>query len=148
MNPWSLLFGFRGRIGRVTFWLAFAAVGLASWLGIRASEAALPWMAQVLAPRGINAGFALNLIWLGLGICAVWCATALMAKRLHDRDHSGWWAAAFVLPLSTLALINDAIFLVSRSFTLPSLAQYGVLAVAGSIGLWALWQCVQPSRSP
>lgn len=141
-----LLFDVRGRIGRMPFVLGLAGAGIVFWLGIRASEAALPWMARILAPRGINAGFALNLIWLALGVALVWCVIALAAQRLHDGGHSGWWAVAAVLPLAALALLDDAIFLVSRSLVLPTAVQLAVLAAAGAIGLWVLWQCAQPGR--
>ena len=147
MSIWRLLFAVSGRVGRVPFVFALVGVGLMVWLGIRMSEAALPWLAQVLAPRGINAGFALHGIWLALGALGVWSAIALMAKRLHDRGRSGVWAAAGVLPLAALALVNDAIFLVSRSFILPATVQYAVLGVAGGVMLWVLWECAQSSRA-
>jgi uncharacterized membrane protein YhaH (DUF805 family) len=99
---------------------------------------ALPWMGEVLGPRGINAGFVLNGIWLALGVLLVWSATALGAKRLRDRGRSPWWAAVAVLPLAALALASDTIFLVSRIFVVPDLLRWAVIVICGAIGLWVL----------
>jgi uncharacterized membrane protein YhaH (DUF805 family) len=95
-------------------------------------------MAEILAPQGINAGFALNAIWLALGLLLVWVLIALGAKRLRDRNRSPWWIVVVVVPLAALVLLNDAIFLVSRSFTLPKWVQWVVLVDSGLIGLWVL----------
>ena len=137
-----LFFGFHGRIGQLPFAVGLAAVVAMFALGIQGSLAALPWLAEVLAPRGINAGFALNAIWSLLTILLVWSLLALGAKRLRDRGHSPWWAAAAVLPLQALALLNDAIFLVSRAITLPRPVEWAVLLIAGGIGIWVLWECL------
>ena len=141
MNAWQVLLGFQGRISRAPFAIGLAATTAAFGIGIRGSEAALPWMAETLAPRGINAGFALNAIWSLLTILLVWSLLALGAKRLRDRGHSPWWAAAAVLPLEALALLNDSIFLVSRVIALPRPLEWAILLLAGGIGAWVLFEC-------
>ncbi len=138
IRPLWILFGTGGRIGRATFAVGLVAAIALFWLGIHASLAALPWMAEILAPQGINAGFALNAIWLALGLLLVWSLIALGAKRLRDRNRSPWWIVVVVVPLAALALLNDAIFLVSRSFTLPKWVQWVVLIDSGLIGVWVL----------
>ncbi len=144
-----LLFGFHGRIGPLPFAIGLVAVVVAFVLGIQGSLAALPWLAEVLAPRGINAGFALNAIWSVLTILFVWSLLALGAKRLRDRGRAPWWAAAAVLPLQALALLNDAIFLVSRAIALPRPVEWAVLLIAGGIGLWVLWEGLfRPAHDP
>lgn len=147
MNVLRLLFGFGGRIGRTTFVVCLVGVGIALVVGLRAAEAALPWMARFLAPRGINAGLALNVIWSLVWLLAVWAALALVARRLATCRRSGWWAAAAILPPVALAQINDAIFLVSRSFTLPALVQYALLAASGVVALWVLYETVVIDQS-
>ncbi len=82
MNWWELLFGFRGRINRAKYWLALLilcgadmVVSLIGWAGD-----------ETRAFAGF--GYAFNL--------AVFASTiAVGAKRLHDRDRSGWWLAVF-----------------------------------------------------
>ena len=140
MNWLAMMFGFSGRIGRMPFAIGLGCAVVIFALGIQGSLAALPWLAGVLAPRGLNAGFALNAIWSALGLLLVWSASALAAKRLRDRGRSPWWAPAAVLPLAALALLNDAIFLLSRSIVLPAPLQGLVLTIAGGIGIWVLYE--------
>lgn len=142
MNPLRVVLAFAGRIDRTTFAIGLVAVVAVFSIAIQASLAALPWLAEALAPRGINAGFALNVIWSVLGVLLVWSVIALGAKRLRDGGRSPWWGVAAVVPLATLAVLNDAIFLASRTFTLPGPVQTAVLVVAGTIGLCVLWECI------
>ena len=144
MSPLALLFSVQGRIDRGAF-IAGAVGTVATFaLLIYGSEQSLGWMAGVLAPRGINAGLVLNVIWLVLGLLAVWALIALFAKRLRDRGRSGWWAAAAILPLAALAVLNDALFLVSRAFALPPLVYNGVLILAAAIGVWVMIEALLP----
>ena len=148
MQVLQVLFGFAGRIGRPAFAIGLVTVLVAFVLGIQGSLAALPWMAEILAPQGINAGFALNSAWCLLGLLLIWSLLALGGKRLRDRGHSPWWAAAAVLPTAVVALLNDAIFLVSRAVTLPSASSWIVLGSAGAIGVWVLYEGLfLPSRT-
>jgi uncharacterized membrane protein YhaH (DUF805 family) len=119
--------------------MVFAAV-------IQGSLAALPWMAEVLAPRGINAGFALNAIWLSAGLLMAWSLTAVTARRLRAVGHTPWWAPAAVLPLSALALVNDAIFLVSRSLVLPVWLNGLLLVACAALTAAVLATCLRGDR--
>ncbi len=135
--------GTSGHFGRGAFILGVVLSSALFWLGIRGSEAALPWLAEVLAPRGINAGFALNVIWLALGALFVSALIALGGKRLRARGRSAWWAVAAVVPLAVLALVNDAIFLVSKSFVLPPALNVGLLIASGAVAVWVLVDCLR-----
>lgn len=143
MSPWQLKLGTGGRLERGGFIFGLVLATALFWLGIRGSEAALPWLAEMLAPRGINAGFALNMIWLALGALFVGALIVLGALRLRHRNRSAWWAVAAVVPLAVLALINDAIFLVSRSFVLPSLLNWVLLLAASAMALLVLVECLR-----
>jgi uncharacterized membrane protein YhaH (DUF805 family) len=82
-----------------------------------------------------------------IGAVAIWIALALIAKRLHDRGRSGWWGAAALLPLVGLALLNDALFLASRTIVLPGTVQLAVLIPAAALGIWVLVEtAVLPGR--
>ena len=147
MSTLHLLFGFQGRIGRPPFIAGLLATAAAFLLGIYLSEQSLPAMATALAPRGINAAVVLNAIQALIGFIAVWAALALMAKRLHDRGRSGWWGAAALLPLVALALLNDALFLASRTIVLPTGLQLAILLAFGALGVWVLVEtAVLPGR--
>lgn len=82
--PW-LLFSFRGRIGRATWWRWGVAAMIGGWLLI----AALLGIAGVPAMRAEGAA---NLLLL-------WPTLAISAKRWHDRDKSAWWLLVTLLPL-------------------------------------------------
>ena len=142
MSAWHVMLGFSGRIGRVTFAIGLIAAILLFALGIQLSLMALPTMAEWLAPQGINAGLVLNFIWCVLGLLLMWSLIALGAKRLRDRGRPVWWIVVVVVPLAALAVINDAIFLVSRTFTLPRYVQLGALLASGLIGVWVLAECL------
>ncbi len=78
-----LFFDFNGRIPRSSYWLGTLAlsayvllvVGFAIFMGVE------------LGPR--------SLLLLVLALPAVYCGLALVVKRLHDRDKSGWWVLLF-----------------------------------------------------
>jgi uncharacterized membrane protein YhaH (DUF805 family) len=78
-----LFFGFNGRIPRSAYWLGTLAlsayvllvVGFAIFMGVE------------LGPR--------SLLLMLLALPAVFCGLALVVKRLHDRDKSGWWVLLF-----------------------------------------------------
>lgn len=137
--------GFSGTIGRWPFFAAVDVAILVFWLGIEASIAALPRMAEILAPRGINAAFALNAIWLLLGAAFCWIIAAMFAKRLRTRGRSPWWAAAVVVPPAILALLNDAIFLVSRTFMLPPAVNKALIVLAAVAVIGILAECLRPT---
>lgn len=72
---WQLL-SFKGRINRARYLvvqLALLTVWLVTWFKLPAPSNALHW------------AFAITMLWIN---------TATTAKRLHDRNRSGWWAVA------------------------------------------------------
>jgi uncharacterized membrane protein YhaH (DUF805 family) len=78
MDYARLLLGFKGRINRATYivvQLALLTVWFAFWLKIAPPSDELRCV---------------------VGIAMIWINTATTAKRLHDRDRSGWWAVAVV----------------------------------------------------
>jgi len=74
-----LLLSFKGRINRARYLvvqLALLTVWLVTWLKFPAPSDALHWT---------------------VAITMLWINTATTTKRLHDRNRSGWWAAAVFL---------------------------------------------------
>jgi uncharacterized membrane protein YhaH (DUF805 family) len=72
---WYLL-SFKGRINRgpyLAVQLALLTVWLVTWLRFPPPSDALRW---------------------AVAIAMIWINTATTAKRLHDRNRSGWWAVA------------------------------------------------------
>lgn len=88
-----LLFSFKGRIGRARYLvveLALLALWLMLWLELRFYSSA-QWEHWLIAAP---------MIWVNL---------AVTAKRLHDRDRSGWWAVA-VFAVNRLSYVYYGLF--------------------------------------
>ena len=83
MDYFSLHFSFKGRINRARYLvvqLALLTLWLILWLKLP-----LQFSPQWEALYGV------------LAIAMLWINTATTAKRLHDRNRSGWWAVAAFL---------------------------------------------------
>jgi uncharacterized membrane protein YhaH (DUF805 family) len=92
MDYARLLFSFNGRINRARF-LAVQLALLTVWLLLWLKSPFQQW--QVLH-------------WVA-AIALIWINTATTAKRLHDRNRSGWWAIA-VLGVNRLSYVYYGLF--------------------------------------
>jgi uncharacterized membrane protein YhaH (DUF805 family) len=92
MDYARLLFSFNGRINRARY-LAVQLALLAVWLVLWLKSPFLHW--QVLH-------------WVAAA-ALIWINTATTAKRLHDRNRSGWWAVA-VLVVNRLSYVYYGLF--------------------------------------
>ena len=84
-----VLFGFRGRIGRKSFWLAALLMIL-----IQAATIAQVVSIPEESPAFVLWGFVILAIW----IASAWAAFALAVKRLHDLDLPGILAFGLLIP--------------------------------------------------
>src|SRR5262245_49885214 len=92
-----LLFSFKGRIGRQVWWLTILAVTIivalvTSIIGAIARSldmVVLDAETNQLEPTG-----PLGIFLAVISLVNLWIIYALGAKRLHDRDHTGWWLIA------------------------------------------------------
>ena len=92
MDYARLLFSFHGRLNRARY-LAVQLALLAVWLTLWLKTPFLHW--QVLH-------------WIA-AIALIWINMATTAKRLHDRNRSGWWAVA-VLVVNRLSYVYYGLF--------------------------------------
>jgi uncharacterized membrane protein YhaH (DUF805 family) len=81
MDYARLLFSFRGRINRARYLAARLAL-LTVWL--------IVWL---------KSPFDFSSQWEGwiVAITLIWINAATTARRLHDRNRSGWWAVAVII---------------------------------------------------
>jgi len=85
MSPLHIVFGLRGRVPRKIFWLYGVLLPLALGVYVHA-------LLAIAGVRGVVIEGLLNgVLW--------WSALAVSAKRWHDRDKSGWWAAVQFIPV-------------------------------------------------
>jgi len=83
----EILFSFKGRIPRKTYWLTSLALMVAIFVIII--------LATVIGAGESALGFLLLVIY----IPAIWISLAVQVKRWHDRDKSGWWVLIAFVPV-------------------------------------------------
>ncbi|MBM3545181.1 MAG: DUF805 domain-containing protein [Alphaproteobacteria bacterium] len=137
-----LLFSFSGRIGRQYWWLTSLAVAFISGMANAVIEVAAKTSghgafdpeAQEFVPSwpyivGI----------LALGLVNVWISYAVAAKRLHDRDRTGWWAIVpWLVMIPGIAAMVGASSLPEDLSTLMFAVGAGIALVAIAMGIWLL----------
>jgi uncharacterized membrane protein YhaH (DUF805 family) len=113
------LFSFRGRINRARY-LAVQLTLLTVWL--------LLWLKSPFQQSEI-------LSWVAV-IVMIWINAATTAKRLHDRNRRGWWAAA-VFVVNRLSYLYYGLFF-GLSFGVDISIAEELLLVMGAVGLSVL----------
>lgn len=107
--PWhAVLFSFKGRIRRKTYWLFSLPVNVAIAVIFERCLALarlhhLPLPNSALPPPGIDAK-GMPLLWqamllLGLYLPLLWMKLAVLAKRWHDQNRSANWLIVSFIPL-------------------------------------------------
>ena len=79
------VFSFKGRLRRRDYWLLSLALGLV--------------VIAVMAPLFLGLKLDLQGKWVELlSLVFLWPSAALLVKRIHDRDKTGWMAANYWVP--------------------------------------------------
>jgi uncharacterized membrane protein YhaH (DUF805 family) len=103
MSLMSFLFSFQGRVRRLHLWLFFLALSVVygglfwqfghvlhvhhgGWVGGGYMSDEWLW-------------FARSPVFDALALIAVWMKLAVIVKRWHDRDKSGWWVLIVLIPV-------------------------------------------------
>ena len=91
----TFYFSFDGRIGRQDFWLRYVLPYLGMLVVI-----------VIIAGINENVGQIVNLIF---SVATIWPSLAVIAKRWHDRNKSGWWILITIIPIvgSIWALVEN-----------------------------------------
>ena len=84
----DILFSFKGRIPRKTYWYSALGMILASFV--------LMFLVALLTGGNESA---ISVIMLILYIPLIWVSLAIQVKRWHDRNKSGWWVLISFVPL-------------------------------------------------
>jgi uncharacterized membrane protein YhaH (DUF805 family) len=95
----SLLFSFQGRLNRAPYWWVHLALAAVQFPIFGALFAIIVY--PVMETRDMNAiqdaARTMNLICL-LFAPFMWISLAVMVKRCHDRDRSGWFIFISLIP--------------------------------------------------
>ena len=113
----TLAFSFRGRIGRAMYWLGALLFVL---------DLLVLWIAFFTLPAGFL-GTSVGFIGVIVGF---WLMLAVVIKRLHDRDKSGWYVLLYFFVPGLLQSIGE------RAGPTQPLAIVVYLAGA-ALGVWA-----------
>jgi uncharacterized membrane protein YhaH (DUF805 family) len=102
----QLLFSFRGRINRASYWLTTISVLIIGVVVVFVATFVALFAGGLDGAGGLVGAAAALLI---LYIPFLWAGLAIAAKRLHDRDKSAWWLLLFyVLPGVLQGISNQA----------------------------------------
>ena len=88
MSIWSILFSYKGRISRRTYWFGIAIRALAFFICI----AVVFFISDSVSFIVIGALVLLFLL-------AFYVVIPISVKRWHDRDKSGWWVLIEFIPI-------------------------------------------------
>ncbi len=130
------LFGFRGRINRARYW---QFVGLSMLIWVVAVALIVAGSAMGLSIKPGTPGATNNLIAFGILLAAlllfyVYSSIAIVIKRLHDRDKSGWWVLPFQLLPVFLNILGQ---ITSRSSPGGGAVGAPLALIAFGITIWA-----------
>ncbi|MCK1738758.1 DUF805 domain-containing protein [Bradyrhizobium sp. 138] len=123
-----LLFSFKGRLNRARYLvveLALLALWGVTWLKplfLVSSPQALSWIA------------AIPMMWIDM---------ATTAKRLHDRNRSGWWALAVVVINRLSYLYYGAFFGLSFGVDIPIAGEMLLVMLAIALSLLQTWIVIE-----
>ena len=139
MSMSQLLFSFTGRLNRKPYWLT--ALCLMVIFLVLIAVVFVVGGASILA--GDLSGLGAMLIVLVLAyIPLLWIGLALGAKRLHDRNKSGWWLVLFWVVPAILQGIGEQIDGIGLIFTLAGFA----LSIWGLVEIGFLRGTVGPNQ--
>ena len=138
MNFSQMFFSFDGRINRAKWWLASLILAVVAIVVVFLAMMLLGgWMTARATTGGAIAMVVVTVIM-------AYPATAIMIKRLNDRDRPSWMAAVFWAP-SVLSLLGGLFGLTETvremgGVQMPAPTPLGwIISIAGFIiGIWAL----------
>jgi len=95
MTIGKIWFSFEGRISRSTWWMKYFLPILGISIALNIIDLILGTTFVIDEYSGASQGI-LSLIF---GFVSIWIGFAAGAKRLHDRDKSGWWQLLWFVPV-------------------------------------------------
>ncbi len=94
-----LLFSLNGRIGRLDYILTSLSLKLICVLAVGALGSILKLAENTSPYTEFAAGVFVTAVLLCMVPMLLWILFALIIKRLHDQDKSGWWIFISLVPI-------------------------------------------------
>ncbi|MBS0385299.1 MAG: DUF805 domain-containing protein, partial [Proteobacteria bacterium] len=145
MGMVSLLFSFRGRIGRKQYWFGMGLVGFLSFVGqMLASVAPASSLFEMKGGDRIHDAGSAGAAGLPVYLIVAWCTLAIQFKRFHDRGRTGWISVApLALVLMLLAsVLGDVLGNAPLERTVGDLLPYAALLMLTSLGFFIDLGCM------
>lgn len=100
MSLVQFLFGFEGRVRRLHVWLFFLVLSFVyGGLFWQFGNIHVTHGETNYGPFAMWTGVITNPIIDVFALVAIWMKLAVLVKRWHDRDKSGWWMLIGLIPL-------------------------------------------------
>lgn len=142
----EMLFSFKGRINRSTFWTYTLAMAVVQFIIY-----GFYFMIMKVASSDFTSFTVVTSLLVLLALLFVWPGLALSVKRCHDRNKSGWFHLVSLVPLLGIWYIVEIFFLKGSDgynqygeepVYNPALTQYTVIAAVLSLlsYLYCMWQ--------
>ena len=137
---WPFYFSLNGRISRSQYWLRFVVPYMVIYFILEIIGA--------IAGSGSDLYIAISIVIFIFSLVMFWPSIAILIKRIHDRNKSGWWSLFLYLPtliftILLIAWVGTAIVAIAAGGTdsvtdaaLPALGGLGILVIV--VGLAAL----------
>jgi len=133
----NLLFGYKGRINRLQYWLGSLGVGVAGGVAIfLAALLVMPVAMQASKESAAQSAPLLLILWGLIMMVMGWAGTALQWKRFHDRGRPGWVAFAPLVPVMMIFVSVANGVLTDAPFTHVLAAANGWLLLLWAINLY------------
>jgi len=95
MTIGKIWFSFEGRISRSTWWMKY----FLPMIGISIALTILDLILGTTFVVDEYSGATQGILSMVFGFANIWFWLAAGAKRLHDRDKSGWWQLLLLIPV-------------------------------------------------
>jgi len=130
----ELFTSFEGRISRKSFWLGIVGVGLISLV-----------LAFGLYPLLGSGGILLVLVQIAASAAIFYLWSAVLIKRLHDRDKAAVpWAIVFMGPSAVMSIMSifridyTAMEMAGATILVPGAIAMGVTWLSTAVSLWMI----------
>lgn len=106
MDLKTLLFSFKGRIPRSTYWLKFILPVAVINITLSVIEASTG--AVYVDP---NTGAQMGYLSLAFALVIIYPSLAVGVKRCHDRNRSGWFLLVMLIPIVSIWPLIELLFI-------------------------------------
>jgi uncharacterized membrane protein YhaH (DUF805 family) len=130
---WPFYFSLNGRISRSQYWLRFVVPYIVIYFTLQ--------IVGAIAGSDSNLYIAIAITIYLFSLVMFWPSIAILVKRIHDRNKSGWWSLFLYVPTVVLTILlvvwlGTAIVAIAAGgadAALPALGGLGIAAIVMAV---------------